>query len=64
MACGVLLMVAVQRYAEGLWRGDSAVTTIEYAILAGVIASALILVLSVLGTQLAAMFNKIAAAFA
>jgi pilus assembly protein Flp/PilA len=44
-------------------REQRGVTAIEYAILAGIIASALVIVLGLLGTELAAMFDKIVAAF-
>ncbi|MGB3429999.1 MAG: Flp family type IVb pilin [Burkholderiaceae bacterium] len=44
-------------------REQRGVTAIEYAILAGIIASALVIVLGSLGTEVAAMFDKIVAAF-
>jgi len=44
-------------------REQRGATAIEYAILAGIIASALVIVLGLLGTELAAMFDKIVAAF-
>jgi Flp pilus assembly pilin Flp len=44
-------------------REQRGVTAIEYAILAGIIASALVIVLGLLGAEVAAMFERIVAAF-
>jgi Flp pilus assembly pilin Flp len=44
-------------------RKQRGVTAIEYAILAGIIASALVVVVGLLGIEVAVMFDKIVAAF-
>lgn len=45
-----------------LWRDDQGVTAIEYGLIAALIAVVLIAALTLVGTNLTALFNRVAAA--
>lgn len=63
--CGYERLIAMRgQVMKQQWpREQRGVTAIEYAIVAGIIALALVVVLGLLGAELATMFDKIVGAF-